>query len=227
LGNALKYGDPVIKLGHCPNFMKKSEQGLEATIVETALRMFNDRGIEYVGMRELAAELDIRIGNLNYYFPTKDDLVNRVSLDLAKENNETIVPFDQMTMPVFFDMLQKVFHTHLKYRCLLLSFVHVVQRNAVIAKRYNKTQSDRNETWMKNVQALISSGYLTADKVEIDFLVSTISLIARFWISESAVSFRKESETEQINRYIKMIARVFLPYATAKGKKCLNKMLVA
>ena len=202
--------------------MKKTEQGLETKIVETALRMFNDRGIEYVGMREIAGELDIRIGNLNYYFPTKDDLVNRVSLDLAKENNETIVPVEQITMSVFFDMLVKVFHTHLKYRCIMLSFVHVVQRNPVIAKRYTKMQSERNDVWAKNVLALIDSGFLVAEKADIDFLVSTISLIARFWISESVVSFRKETEAQQIDRYIKMIARVFLPYATAKGKKVLG-----
>ncbi len=205
--------------------MKKTGPGLEAKIVETARRMFNDRGIEYVGMRELAAEMGIRIGNLNYYFPTKDDLVNRVSLDLARENNETIVPVEQITMPVFFDMLEKVFRTHLKYRCLMLSFVHVVQRNPVIAKRYHKTLLERNDTWSKNILALIDSGYLTAESADIDFLVSTISLIARFWISESAVSFRKETETEQIDRYIKMIARVFLPYSTTKGKKFLNQII--
>lgn len=205
--------------------MKKNEHGLETTIVDTALRMFNQRGIEYVGMREIAAELDIRIGNLNYYFPTKDDLVNRISLELAKENTETIVPLEQITMPVFFEMLEKVFYTHLKYRCLLLSFVHVVQRNAVIAKRYNKTQAKRNETWVKNVQALVDTGYITAEKAEVEFLVSTISLIARFWISESAVSFRKNSDAEEVDHYIKMIARIFLPFTTAKGKKYVNHLL--
>jgi AcrR family transcriptional regulator len=207
--------------------MKKNDQGLESLIVDTALQMFNDRGIEYVGMREIASELNIRIGNLNYYFPTKDDLVNRLSLDLAAENNATIVSITEITMPVFFEMLEKVFHTHLKYRCLLLSFVHVVQRNPVIAKRYNKTQSHRNETWVKNVHALIESGYITAEGPEIDFLVSTIALIARFWISESVVSFRKASEQEQIDHYIRMIARIFLPYATTKGKKYLNTLLAS
>ena len=64
-----------------------SKSPTEKKIVETALKMFNESGIEYVGMRELAAALDMRIGNLTYYFPTKDDLVNRISLDLAEENN--------------------------------------------------------------------------------------------------------------------------------------------
>src|SRR5204863_4216516 len=106
-----------------------------------------ESGIEYVGMRELAASLDMRIGNLTYYFPTKDDLVNRLSLDLAEENSKTIVPMEEVTMVGFFDMLVQVFRNHVKYRCLMVSFVHLIERNPQISKRYNKTQVSRNETW--------------------------------------------------------------------------------
>jgi AcrR family transcriptional regulator len=206
---------------------KKIENQLstEEKIVKTALKMFNDAGIEYVGMRELAAALDMRVGNLTYYYPTKDDLVNRLSLDLARENDRTIVPMTQVTMQAFFDMLEQVFRNQAKYRCLMLSFVHVMQRNPIIAKRYSKTQSARNEAWVKNIQALKEGKYISANDSEIDFLVSTIALIARFWVSEAAVSFRNLADEQQMNHYIRMIARIFLPYATAKGKPHLDEML--
>ena len=48
-------------------------------ILSKALEMFNDRGIEYVGLRELAAILAMRVSNITYYFPTKDDLVNQLT----------------------------------------------------------------------------------------------------------------------------------------------------
>jgi AcrR family transcriptional regulator len=85
---------------------------VEKRVVDTALKMFNESGIEYVGMRELATALGMRIGNLTYYFPTKDDLVYRLSLELAEENNKTIVAITNMNMELFFDMIDKVFHTH-------------------------------------------------------------------------------------------------------------------
>lgn len=204
----------------------KNKPDTEERIVQVALEMFNKAGVEYVGMRELAATLDMRIGNLTYYFPTKDDLVNRISLDLAEENNKTIVPIDRMTMKGFFEMLRQVFHNHLKYRCLMLSFVHLLERNPIIAKRYGKIQSRRNETWANNVMALQNGKYITTDnQAEIDFLVSTISLIARFWISEATVSNKGQSEQAQIAHYLHMIARIFLPYATSKGKKELEELL--
>lgn len=203
----------------------KKESPVEKKIVQTALKMFNESGIEYVGMRELAASLDMRIGNLTYYFPTKDDLVNRISLDLAEENNKTIVPVEQVTMNGFFAMLQQVLRNHIKYRCLMLSFVHIMQRNPIIAKRYGKVQSARNETWSKNIRALREGKYISADTKEVDFLVSTIALIARFWISEATISYKNLSEDQQLLHYTKMIARIFLPFATAKGKRDLEELL--
>lgn len=200
--------------------------GTEEKIVQTALAMFNDAGIEYVGMRELATSLGMRIGNLTYYFPTKDDLVNRLSLDLAAANNQTIVPYDQLTMKDFFKMLEAVFRNHIKYRCLMLSFVHLMVRNPIIAKRYSKVQAKRNETWTVNIMALKKHKYInTKTQAEIDFLVSAIALIARFWISEAAISYKSWSEEQQLEHYINMIARIFLPYTTVKGKHELEDIL--
>ena len=199
--------------------------GTEEKIVQTALEMFNDAGIEYVGMRELAAAMGMRVGNLTYYFPTKDDLVNRLSIDLAAANNQTIVASDQLTIQDFFKMLDGVFRNHIKYRCLMLSFVHLMERNPIIAKRYGKVQAKRNETWTVNIMALKNHKYLiTKSQAEIDFLVSTIALIARFWISEAAISYKNLSKEQQIQHYLNMVARIFLPYATAKGKRELKKV---
>jgi len=205
--------------------MTKSSQALEARIVTTALKMFNESGIEYVGMRELALALGIRIGNLTYYFPTKDDLVYRLSLQLSEENSRTIVANEAMNLSLFFGMLAEVFRNHVRYRCLMLSFVHIMQRNPHIAKRYSKTLTERIDTWERNVQSLIAQGYLKADKQEVAFLVSSLSLISRFWISEAAVSFRNDTGEVQMKHYLMMIGRIFVPYATPKGKKFLNEYL--
>jgi AcrR family transcriptional regulator len=198
---------------------------VEKRIIQTALKMFNESGVEYVGMRELAAKLDMRVGNLTYYFPTKDDLVNRLSLELAEENSKTIVPIELISIQSFFDMVLQVFRNHVKYRCLMLSFVHIMERNPLVSKRYSKIQTERNATWSKNIEGLKAGKYITADAKEIEFLVSTIALIARFWISEAAISFRNQSEEDQIKHYLKIIVRIFLPYATTKGKTALEKIL--
>ncbi len=52
----------------------KGEQTREL-IVDTALRLFHDRGYEATTMRLIAAEAGVSVGNAYYYFPSKQHLV--------------------------------------------------------------------------------------------------------------------------------------------------------
>jgi AcrR family transcriptional regulator len=195
-------------------------------ILDKALEMFNERGIEYVGLRELAAVLGIRVGNITYYFPTKDDLVYQLSQELSKRNAEIIVSDSEMTMRAFLDMLQRVFQNHMQFRCLLLSFVHVMGQNKLVAAAYKKTQSVRSATMKSNIEVLAASGYLKVkDEGEMDFLVSTLALISRFWISEAAISFRQWSGEAQIRHYLSLVAKLLLPYATPKAQRDIQDFL--
>src|SRR5688500_13145491 len=107
--------------------MSKLKMNTKQKILDKALQMFNERGIEYVGLRELAGILDIRVGNITYYFPTKDDLVYALSQELSRKNSEIIVPSTDLTMFGFLGIQHKVFQHHVQFRCLMLSFVHIIQ----------------------------------------------------------------------------------------------------
>jgi hypothetical protein len=123
-------------------------------------------------------------------------------------------------MRTFLEMLHQVFRNHLKFRCLLLSFVHVMEQNKLVAAAYKTTQTNRSATITYNIGILAGSGHLKLkDAEEQAFLASTLALISRFWISEAAVSFSDLSGEEQIRHYLKLVTKLLLPYSTAKGKK--------
>jgi len=200
--------------------MSKSTMGTKEIILNQSLKMFNERGIEYVGLREIAAELDIRVSNITYYFPTKDDLVFELSSELTKLNASVIVVREELTLYAFLEMLHRVFQHHIQYRCLLLSFVHLVQQNKKVADAYKKTQALRSSSFKANLEVLAKAGYINISSDEdLQFLVSTLALISRFWISEAAISFRKWSVADQMDHYLHLIAKLVHSYATAKGKK--------
>ncbi len=206
--------------------MSKYANKTQDKIVSKALLMFNEKGIEYVGVRELAAELNMRVSNITYYFPTKDDLVNHLSLELNKLNSQVVVDDKDLTIESFLTMFQKVFLNHIKFRCLLLSFVHLIEQNKMISVRYKKTQDDRNATLRSNLKTLSKSGYLKiAYEKDTEFLVSTIALIVRFWISEATVSFSHLKPEEQINHYVSLIGHLLSPYLSAIGNVQLQNML--
>lgn len=203
--------------------MSKTLIRTEERIVSKALEMFNEKGIEYVGMRELAASLGIRVSNITYYFPTKDDLVNRLSLDFSALNSRVIVANSATTMKSFLEMFHQVFLNHVTYRCLLLSFVHLMERNKPMALRYNKIQGERHSTLMANLTKLVNRNYLKLrDEGDGEILVSSIRLISRFWISDAAISLRQLNIDQQIRHYLIILVRLLSPYATSKGKKELE-----
>ena len=198
--------------------MSKSIKNTRGKILDKALEMFNERGIEYVGLRELAAILDIRVGNITYYFPTKDDLIFELSQELGKANSEVIIKDENLTMFTFLGMMKRVFYNHVRFRCLLLSFVHVMQQNKLVKTAYKKRQSERAETIRSNLETLVEKGYIKVEEGDLDFLVSAISLISRFWISEAAVSLRNLETDDQVKHYLIMITKLLLPYTGVKGK---------
>ncbi|SDQ62325.1 DNA-binding transcriptional regulator, AcrR family [Thermostaphylospora chromogena] len=65
-------------------------RGSEATrerIVETALRLFRERGYEATTMRAIAAEAGVSVGNAYYYFPSKEALI-QAYYDRAQAEHE-------------------------------------------------------------------------------------------------------------------------------------------
>lgn len=196
-------------------------------ILKRALELFNQRSIENVGIRELAADLNIRPGNITYYFPKKEDILVELGKQLSELNSATIVKLENPSMTDFMERYRQVFTNHYEYRCLFLSFVSQMQQNKKLSENYRKVEKSRLEDFRRILNKLIEAGYLetavTSDDIE--HLVSFLSLVARFWISETTVSYRKLSKVKAINHYLSLIGFVFAKHATAKGKKQISLFL--
>jgi len=195
-------------------------------IAAKALELFNDKGIEYVGMRELAASLDTKLGNVTYYFPTKEDLILQVSINLSEANSSILQTNEEITIKSYFEMTRRHFECQYQFRCMFLSFVHLKKQYAKLAVRYKKTEEQRKKTVLKNIEYLVQNKYLRKmASAEIDFLLSAISLLSRFWISEAAISYSTLKPSDQIQHYLGLLANILLPYCSENGKNELVKFL--
>ena len=56
-------------------------------ILEHARRVFNERGVAAVGIREIARDLGMSPGNLSYHFATKEALVAALVEQMHAANN--------------------------------------------------------------------------------------------------------------------------------------------
>ncbi|WP_426671910.1 TetR/AcrR family transcriptional regulator [Mucilaginibacter sp. McL0603] len=192
-------------------------------LVSRALELFNENGIEYVGMRELAADLKMRVGNVTYYFPTKDDLVVEIINRLRDLNSKTIGP-DCSSITDFLSMYRQIFNNQYQYRCLLLSFVHLVSKHSLFGSNYAVTEAKRSEALRSHITSMINNDCLSASLVgdQIELIVSHITLISRFWLSEARLSYMNWTLEQTKAHYLNILGYVLLPYVTDKGRKQLD-----
>ena len=64
--------------------------GTKLEIVKTATRLIWEKGYSDMSTRMVAAELDISVGNITYYYPSKDDLLSILVNSLCKFQRKLI-----------------------------------------------------------------------------------------------------------------------------------------
>lgn len=194
-------------------------------IFQLALEYFNEHGIEYVGIRELARELGLSPGNVSYYFPTKEDFVIEISKRLSAENTKF---FQEATVDIsvesFIRLFQLAFENHWNYRCLFTSYVHIMKHYPQMGERYRELQKKRRSDLTHDLEELSRLGYLKKElsKETVGQLVMTIAYQARFWVQEAEVLMSDIPREKIIAHHVGLIAALLLPYSTAKGRSQLE-----
>ena len=61
-------------------------------ICDEAVRLFNERGYEAVSMRDIASAAGTTIGNMTYHFSKKQDLLDRLLVDLHRDFSTRLDP---------------------------------------------------------------------------------------------------------------------------------------
>lgn len=78
-------------------------------VVETALRLFAERGYEGTTMRLIATEAGVALGNAYHYFPSKDHLAQEFFVRIRREHDRLAAPVLRATA-AFEDRLRGVLH---------------------------------------------------------------------------------------------------------------------
>lgn len=192
-------------------------------IVARALDLFNESGINKVGVREIAASLGISPGNMSYYFPKKEDLLEELQNRIMQANDAAFQSFfaNPGGMSNFLQLMQQIFNNQYKYRCLLLNIVELQNDAHKTRLNYQEIEQRRRNFYRNVFQSMVEQKELKATEADIEFLVSFMTLAARFWLSEAAVSFRNWSKEQIIQHYLQLIMKQLSLFATAKGKAIL------
>ncbi len=206
---------------------RNGDPPLQERILERALELFNERGIEYVGIRELARDLGIKGGNITHHFPTKDDLVLAIGGQLREVNDATIRLPEVPSLSGFLEMLRQTFRNHHRFRCLFLSLPKLLARDGPLASAayVGGTEVDRRRVLEAYLERLARAGFLRPGLTgeERKRTVSFLALVARGWIGDGQVSFPDATPAWRMDHYLHLVVDHLAVHATPRGGRELQR----
>lgn len=204
--------------------MSKEKIPTKEKIVAKALEMYNQYGIEYAGVRELAKELNMKGGNITYYFPTKNDLIRELTERLSESNGAI---FSRQTEPGIYNFLDKhrrIYLNQYDYRALFVSLPLMLKQDDEFAARYAQRQLERKKMLYNELKALFMAGYFnTAKSADMDTILHAITTVNRFWISEATVDGFIDDRQAAVNTYLERLAGLLHIIATDKGREEIKR----
>jgi len=196
--------------------------------MEEALLQFNERGLNRVGVREIARSLEISPGNMSYHFPKKEELVLQILLGFSADNQRLFANYqaNEQSIEAFLGLLHGIFKNQYKYRGLLVDLVEINRLlSAATDFDYASFQKRRITEFRIILSRLREVGNLELDDQRLEHLVSHISLFGRFWIAEAFLDSSSDEEDALIHRYISLLAAHLQLFATSQGKIGIRRFL--
>lgn len=181
--------------------------------------MFNERGLEAVGVREIGRQLEMSPGNISYYYPSKNDLIIEIYSEFVEKTLTCLTEFGGMASPRpsdLYSLLVRIMEVQQLYRCLFLSFNYLTRINALEQEVYQN-----QVRWKKVIGRLMTQwkgeGLVYAhvddhvdDEESTFFELTKLILIYRF--TDSKIHARNLSLEESENVYQGRLSSLFRLY---------------
>ncbi|GEM_PF-259403 len=197
-------------------------------ILETALLLFNNQGINSVSCRNISDKLGISYGNLTYHFPKKDDIILSLYIRMQNELDEQfgnikkeVYRFEFMLRSM--RVLLSVYH---KYRFVFLEF-NKLNRRFEEVRRDSKAQFHKRKQLCTDIANFLrSKGYLREERIKghYDMVIHGMLILFNSWLTDAEVFFKEKSAEKQIDYYLELIYSVLRSSLTMEGLQAFNEI---
>ncbi|MCD6019519.1 MAG: transcriptional regulator, TetR family [Bacteroidetes bacterium] len=199
-------------------------------ILTAALELFNKKGIDEVRTRDIAKEIQISLGNLTYYFPTKNDIVFALVQEAGKAIEDALSQNSanpgKNILVTYFGQVETIFKTHLKYRFLFGRWGEIISSNPPIQKFAQDFLKVRFDSWKGLNEQLVKEKYARPALAEDSYGHSyIINILALFWHQEFSMYFPGLSDKQKIEKALAIFFQSYKPYLTKKGWDELEPLL--
>ena len=188
----------------------------KARILKAALQVYNQKGIDVVTTRHIAASISISPGNLHYHFKHTDDIITALYARLAAgfdQEMKKIGSGGHIDMDRILDLAACSFKLMDHYRFIFLHFVEIAARIPAIGANYRQLMAGRTKEFVKLFRQLVRNGTFRADLKSTVWpaLVKQLFIVADFWLSHNELTSRLRGREAEF-AYRDTFKILFLPF---------------
>ncbi len=194
-------------------------------ILQAALALFNEEGLDNVSLRRIAQELGISLGNLTYHYARRDDIVYALYLKLVEHFDGMFggMRGDSISLDGVGLFATKVYDAFYAYRFLMYDFSRVMRTYPSIRKHYQELTLRRASDTLMLFQALAQLGWMKKEAFPQQFalLSRALTILADSFLP-SAEFVYQIPEAERRNAFAQQVGALLRPYLTEKGIQLMD-----
>lgn len=181
-------------------------------ILDAALKLFNEQGVEKTSTNRIATELSMSSGNLYYHFKSKQQIVEslvlrvEMQLETVAANAPAVEAIDD-----FWLSLHLVFEAVHQYRFVFRDVEHVIHESQSAAIRVRRITSRMFESAGDMCGALVAADVIRASAEEVAVLALHVVFAATCWINFTRL-LPVERHDESAGRAAYHVLTLFTPY---------------
>lgn len=194
-------------------------------ILDSALRLFNEKGIVNVRLQHIADEAFVSVGNLAYHYSNKEAIINALYRALTKKQKDLLAEY--RIVPLFDNidrLLQHTFELQEQYIFFYLDTLEISRAYPAIGQTHQEHIASQIDQLKTILDFNVSRGALRPAITESGFeiLAVQIWMTMDLWMTQQAI---RSSLATNVQNYTKGIWHLLIPYFTEMGKREYEQML--
>lgn len=188
-------------------------------ILAESLKLFNSLGTSNVSLRAISDEIGISVGNLQYHFKKREDIIEALYFRLVEKIDSVIFVPTSNLLKSFLKISEEIFTILYEYHFFLLDFVAITRTNQKIKHHYSKLSKRREGEFLLIADIFIKNGLFREESLKNEYrnLFKRIEVISNFWFSSSLIQAEILSR-DSIQEYSLHVGQSLYPYLTNKAK---------
>lgn len=199
-------------------------------ILNEALKMFNEEGLSEVSLRGIANNLNISVGNLQYHFKKREDLIEMLYFNMVMEIDSYYLVKDESSSSLesLLRTLQFISEeTLFKYRFIVFDFVQIIRSNTNVRAHHNEMKGRRKQGFMNMLETICAEGMLREEELpnEYEGLFTRLHIVLNFWMYLAIGDANKKLTKKVAREFTPTIWQSIYPLLTEKGEKEYRRVL--